>query len=430
MTLKTLKEKGQIMNEAIKIRVPGLDLKSTQLIPNRPQIDEERQGGKANVVKTIRYFNYTGAPLDVIDRHGIQTPVDPETSNLGKGFFHPAVFKVTVEYMLAHKLIDRVKMPLVEDAGNILGGEAKLLNEWITQERNNGTGGFTTSPSIIRFEYRIDVDTLRDAGGVLYYEQFDLVIGMRDVGHTTHPFSAMGRLDQSIQALKLAVKGAVLGLRIIDNAGTIGGLYTRLAGRILFIEPERDDRLPDGIHVIARGVTSNNDTELLRYRPDGLDYYSPGDERIRSVLNLWPTYREALLATDEKDIAAQQLRREEETEKHTRLMEQRQIEKEILEIKYNQTVAAAATVEKQIHRDEEKFQREAKADSEKAAAELEIQNQKKKYERDSHAMQTQREWLKFVAPVIGMITVIVSTAAAIIQLRSTTSKLFSFLRFI
>jgi type IV secretory pathway component VirB8 len=82
--------------------------------------------------------------------------------------------------------------------------------------------------------------------------------------------------------------------------------------------------------------------------------------------------------------------------------------------------AKEESIEKQSQRAAEKDEREAENAAAKAAMDLENHNTKKQYEQDAHQMAKQREWLKFVPAFIGLVTVIISSIATILQFKKTS----------
>jgi hypothetical protein len=374
------------------------------------------------------YYNYTGVPLIVVDRDGEETIIEPQPApELGNGIYAKPVFKVVKVKYYSTSALSRARFPGVDCIEGKVGDIMKALQARVTEERNRTGTMAGNTVKIIRYEYRTDLETIREADGAMYFEQIDLVIRTQESSTTYHPHSPMGRYHEMIMASKRQVQKAVAGITIVDNDGMIGTRWVRLLGKIFKVEPMFVAGAADGVYIDGHCEAVHAGGSARRVLPDTVKHYAPGDPRIESLLGLYLTEREAILCMSEKDIVARELRMEEEALKTLRADKQAEYDREAREhaLRMREKDIALAnakeeSIEKQSQRAAEKDEREAENAAAKAAMDLENHNTKKQYEQDAHQMAKQREWLKFVPAFIGLVTVIISSIATILQFKKTS----------
>jgi hypothetical protein len=380
------------------------------------------------------YYNYTGVPLIIVDRDGEETLIEPSPApEIGNGIYAKPIFKVVKVKYYSLSALNKARFPGSEGMEGKLGEITKAYHSRVLEERNRTGGMAGNTIKSIRYEYRTDLETIREADGAMYFEQIDLVIRTQESATVYHPQSPVGRYHEMLVASRKKVRKPVAGITIVDNDGMIGTRWIRMIGKIFKVEPTHVPGAADGVYIDGHCEAVHAGGSARRVLPDTIKHYPPGDPRIESLLGLYLTEREAILCMCEKDIIARELRIEEEEEKSRRAEKQAEFDREARDhaLRMREKDIAMANAketinEKQAQRAAERDEREAVTLAAKAAAELENQNMKKQYEQDSHTLAVQREWLKFVTPVIGMLTVIISTVATIMQLRKS-SGLFKLL---
>lgn len=409
-------------SEGIRLKKTVNAPEVTDIIPERAGFNYQRNRPSNSVVVKRRYVNYSGLSLIVQSRDGVKIVLRPSNPDLDQsGEYQAPVLKVCIEYQFNMHMMDNITVPFAEEAGETLGRDAKLIFEILHRERGIAANrGNPQQPITIALEYTVDPMTIRESGGGVYLETLDIVVSEDDGEIRLHPYSPMGKYDRELRERAQEVKGFCFGLTIVDNVGTQPYLYTRYAGQVIKIKPIRDPNRKSGVYVCLQGVTIGPDAQR---DSNGVSYFEFGDIAIKDMLNLRPTYSEALNCEDTKDTVQREHRMREDEKKHQQAMAQREFDEKLLQMKLDHANKQAENVDKQVLRDEEKFTREQRLEADRTQAELENQNQKKKYDRENHDMAMQREWIRFIGPAVGAIAAIVTTVLTIVQLRAKQEKL-------
>lgn len=230
---------------------------------------------------------------------------------------------IRVEITITHEVYDSVQLYLLA-VNDSASPELKLLRDAFTQQnQSNSYRGAT-----LILEYPIDLETLRNYGGTVYYSELDLLVSMLPSAQVpAHPYSAEGRNQHLISSESVLNEAIGFGysISIVDNAGQYGDRYFNIAGKIYRIPASKDPTRRDGIYVASplpvQGEMGMRDPKV-RYYPFELAETELGLYRTveeAKTLGDPTTSRREALAKLEHDLAAasrtnQLLRTEQEAE--------------------------------------------------------------------------------------------------------------------
>ena len=402
-----------------------------EILPKREEVVNKDRSALAHRRDEYVFYNYTGVPLIIVDRDGEETTIEPTAPpELGRGIFADPVFKVVKVKYYSRSALNQARFPGVDDIEGKFGEIAKIYRDRVQEERNRVGTMTDNSIKLIHYEYHTTLESIRENDGAAYFEQIDLVIRTQESAIAYHPHSTMGKYHTLIHASKKQVEKPILGITIVDNSGMIGTRWIRMCGFVYRVEPVYTAGMADGVYLDGHSEAIHDGASSKRVLPDTVNFYPAGDPRIESALGLYPTEREAILMMCEKDIVAQEEQLKIEQERTRRAAMQAEWDKEArdhtMKIRQSEADTAAfkeASIKSAAERLAEKDARDAEAAAAKAAEALEKHNRDKQYDQDTHNLAMQREWLKFIPAVIGLITVVITTVATIMQLRRAPAGL-------
>ena len=306
----------------------------------RPLTKMDEEGHEFQIRHDVEVFNLGKLPVAVVYRDGLVNWVTPPSTWTDED-------GVMIRIRTPRSTRGLVKF---DPDALIVGDNEPICNENKRRKALAGTeqniiarGEFTRA---VGYEIRITRGEIQQAGGSLYVEEADVVIGLNDTPHAplVHPFHEKGipaaRDGQGYWMGKRC--SAMIGIDIIDNENQIGDRYAWFAGKVFRIRAKNDRTLQDGVY-----VSNTPDYGEGYYEHHMAQKHYPIDSD-QLPINLFRTREEAEHNGNPKSILEAQLASRVEDTKKDKL----ELEREIVQLKREREESKARYEERKEERDE------------------------------------------------------------------------------
>lgn len=217
---------------------------------SRVEMNDPDISGRENATFTIRYVNASSRTIAVKSRMGLHSIIPAKKYTQGGEYIDVYLeWKMSKDsYRASYQdFLDRHIAPMGL-AAEIIKAFENRLNSW--------THGNVINTLQIHLE--IKMNDIIAAGGNVYLEELDLMITVQPAAekYIEHPFSNLNRLRYGLAAdlPHLGDETLLFSIKAVDNS-TLRNRHDRfilLGESVHHIPIERDENLPDGIHVTSR----------------------------------------------------------------------------------------------------------------------------------------------------------------------------------
>ena len=369
---------------------------------NEPGSD--RSGGRGEYCRETYFINNLPGTVYVRDRFDLRIAVEPaQRRNAHK----PDVFLIrnTIACSVDNKQSFVTEARLVsENDRNVV--QKAFVNEWTGEERYNPR-------SDIRLENKLTRSMFEKASGVIYLEDFDLLLFYGENAEARsqrvyHPYSSRGVAQRHLMRVTTDVKVGdfSFNIKIVDNFGEFGDRWVRIADKVIRIRPVVDQSTQDGIYVMYRNhsFAGNDDMHLL------VSHYKLAEEDAVPYFKLYKTYIDAQSAPEAQAIAEHEVRRK---EAEARAIEAQSKltratgEQELIKVKHNHELAKLIQENENLRAEKETWIEKQATERLKAQTEqAKLVNETAKQAGDAEANRRKNisELIKYVPLVLGLIT--------------------------
>lgn len=336
-----------------------------------PHVEGERLYGNKTMTSSenhhsfryeTRAVNFSSRRVFVVQRNGFVAELEPATSNT-----HMDCLVIT------HRASNSARIGM----DMIGGGEDEFSSDM--------SNSLVKDKSLVYWEEKFELSEVAKAKNGVYCHRSDLMVftNSRQAKAINHPYSQQKLRNDYLQAHKDFDCETMInvGLRLIDNEGSLPRQFLIFHDRILPITPVADPLQKSGFYVT--GLTEMISVGSTSVREDV--YYSLADAKSgKAPFTLYDSHAAARAAfhenvTREKEKEQEHERAIKELERETKLM-QKEWEREKAELMKEKSLLEMAANERTYVRDERKAQWEYERDREKVDYEKDILKLKKELE--------------------------------------------------
>lgn len=369
---------------------------------NEPGSD--RQGGRGEYTREMYFINNLPGTVYVRDRFDLRVSVEPANR---RNMHKPDVFLIrnTFSCSVENKQNFVTEARLVsENDRNVI--QKAFVSEWTGEERYNPR-------SDIRVENKLTRSMFEKASGVIYLEDFDLLLFYGENAEarsqrTFHPYSARGVAQRHLMRVTTDVKVGdfSFNIKIVDNFGEFGDRWLRIGDKVIRVRPVVDQGTQDGIYVMYRNhsFAGNDDMHLL------VSHYKLAEEDAVPYFQLYKTQIDAQSAPEAQAIAEHEVRRKEAEARAIEAQSKltRAIgESELIKVKQSHEITKLMQENENLKAEKETWIEKQKTEKLKTQAEqAKLANETAKQAGDAEANRRKNisELIKYVPLVLGLIT--------------------------
>ena len=342
------------------------------------------EGERAPVTKEIRYVNYLGVDVMVLDRRGVEFKI-PSRFNANNRSLE---FKIIESYTLLEGVV--VNFSEEENDPSISEYRQHLLDSLHMDSKASRT----TRKAIVETSFK--KTDLSNYNNAVYIKEHDVVVYVPRVGvNIIHP-TTVSLILNGLNPANRSPNGFNFNIQINDPRNKIGNRYLNISGVVYEIIPDRDPTKMEGVI-----VSSNTADKELCHVPMSLEEF---EKNIKS----YKSFEEAELLGNLEEKAKADLSRELEQLKHNNATEVEKLKASSLQNqaeadRAKQELAAAQTDLKSL---EAKHKKEielinAQIDREKSEMDFQSLQRKAYYEERSYDRKDSSELIKFLPMIIG-----------------------------
>ena len=203
----------------------------------------DRQVGASPIEFRTTFINNTNLPITVEWRSGLKVTLPPTPS------FDCRKLIVRIEVTVHHSVkldIQRLLSSVDEQSTP----ELKAMKEaFVRTALGNKYGG-----AVFILDYPVEVDTLRKAGGSIYYHEVDTVVSLLSYHDCpSHPYGEAGRNIQLVEAHSelFGDQSFNYAVELVDNTGKYGDRFLNIGNKVYHVHAKQDSTRRDGIYIIT-----------------------------------------------------------------------------------------------------------------------------------------------------------------------------------
>lgn len=370
----------------------------------------DRQGGRGEYCRETYFVNNLPGIVYVRDRFDLRATIEPASR---RNAHKPDVFLIrnTISCSVDNKKGFVTEARKVNESDrNVL--QKAYVSEWSAEERFNPR-------SDIRVENKLTQAMFERANGVIYLEDFDLLLFYGQDAEVQsnriyHPYSSRGVAQRHLMRVTTDVKVGdfSFNIKIVDNSGLFGDRWLRIADKVIRIRPVVDQNTQDGIYVMYRNdsFAGNEDMHLL------VSHYKLAEEAAVPYFRLYKTHIDAQSAPEATVIAEHEVRRQEaearSLEAQSKLARANG-EAELVKIKHSHEIAKLLQENENLRAEKEAWiekQRTEKLKAETERAKLVNEAAKQAGDAEANRRKNISELIKYVPLVLGLLTTLASKA--------------------
>lgn len=350
----------------------------------------ERPGGFVEFNKGFHFINNLPMEVYVRDRTDMLTTIPPAQVHSAH---KPDV--LIVRQSISCSLTN--KKAYVQEARLLAEEDRSLAQKAVVDQWTNAS--FVEQRGSVNYECSVDSKEFELAGGVIYLEDFDVLVFYGPYAKKIsesffHPYSKRGAAMQRASETGASVSSAdfSFNIQIVDNTGTIGPRWMKIADRVIGVQPVINTDRRDGFYVTYRNtaIASASDEQYLM-----VSYYDADAEGNIPFFRTYKTKIEAINSLPQTELEELELKRRDIESK----LERARLEAEATAVRHAHELRKLAQENEKLMGERDLWIEKQKSEKLKASAE----QAKAKLDETTNRRKNTAELFKYVPIVLGLI---------------------------